>query len=113
MQELKSERGLGVITEASHEDRFLCTRCNGRQDVFAIVDEFPAGYRVWNIGRKNFPFAGYVPLCRVKEGDYHVVLDELCAIKCASEDIALRVLKNAGRRTVSRKQFYQMNQEQK
>lgn len=29
---------------------------------FKIVENFPAGAIVWNIGRHNFPFEGYIPV---------------------------------------------------
>ena len=37
-------------------DKIINTTWFGRVDVFQIVDEFPGGYSVWNIGCQNFLF---------------------------------------------------------
>lgn len=57
----------------------------GRVDVFEIVDEFPLGYEVWPIGRRNFPFPGYLPLGRFE--NYHMV--EGSQLKAIKTDEAL------------------------
>lgn len=31
--------------------------------VFEKTNEFPDGYEIWAIGRRNFEHKGYVPLC--------------------------------------------------
>lgn len=73
-------------------DKIINTSWFGRVDVFQIVDEFPCGYSVWNIGRKNFPFPGYLPLGRFK--DY--VMVEGCVLKAikADERLADEILKH-------------------
>lgn len=42
----------------------LVTNNYNRKDVFEIVEKFPNGYVIWNIGRRNFPFKGYIPLAK-------------------------------------------------
>ena len=54
----------------------------GRTDIYNIVDEFPQGYIVWPIGRRNFPFPGYIPLARPdKRRPCHILRDDLKTIK--------------------------------
>lgn len=65
----------------------------GRVDRFEVVDEWPNGYVVWNIGRNNFPHVGYLPLCRTK-ADYMVDLSSLKALKVGSEELCLKVMKS-------------------
>lgn len=49
---------------------------------YEIVDEFPAGYMVWNIGRENFPYEGFVPLAKPREeGSCMIDRNSLKAIK--------------------------------
>lgn len=53
-------------------------------DTFEIVDFFPLGYSIWNIG-KNMP-DGYLPLCRLSQrqpfpGGRNIETDTLKAIK--------------------------------
>lgn len=64
----------------------------GRTDRFEIVNEFPAGYQVWPIGRENFPHEGYLPLA-VVDSNYHVDLNTLRCIEVESEGLALAALR--------------------
>ena len=59
-------------------DKIINTSWFGRVDVFQIVDEFPCGYSVWNIGRQNFRFPGYLPLARF-DSEYHLI--DGCVLK--------------------------------
>ena len=58
---------------------------------FEVVDTFPVGYEVWNIGAHNMP-AGYLPLCKPKSlgGFYEVEADTLKAMRT---DHAAEILK--------------------
>lgn len=80
----------------------LVTGC-GRTDVFEIVDEFPKGFQVWNIGRHNFPYKGYIPLAEVT--DFHVDFKTLKALKMPNEEICLKILKEAGRHSMDKRGF--------
>jgi hypothetical protein len=71
---------------------------------FEIVDNFPADYQVWNIGRQNFPHPGYIPLCKA-DSHYNVDLDSLKALKVKDEKTALDILKRAGRGTITAKNY--------
>jgi hypothetical protein len=63
-------------------------------DVYDVVDEFPKGYYVWNTGRCNFPYEGYVPLvCFIRK--YQIDFKNLKALKVENEDIALAILEAA------------------
>ncbi len=65
-------------------------------DVFEIVEDFPLGYIVWPIGRANFPHPGYIPVARPDRSQaFHILRDDLKAVKCADEDEALYILKYA------------------
>lgn len=75
-------------------------KCYGRLDEFEVVGVFPDGYVVWNIGRRNFPFEGYIPLTRLiwnkeLEGNFNIDLSSLKAIKVKDEETALRIMKLA------------------
>lgn len=80
---------------------------HGRTDIFEIVNEYPAGYVVWNIGRHNFQHESYIPLAR-PTSDYHIDLSSLKAIKVKDEQTALAILKEAARRGVDEKKFKAM-----
>lgn len=67
-------------------DKIINTSWFGRVDVFQIVDEFPCGYSVWNIGRQNFPFPGYLPLARF-DSEYRMI--DGCVLKAVKTDEAL------------------------
>lgn len=53
------------------------------RDVFVVVDKFPLGYKIWNIGDNMVD--GYLPLARV-DANYHVDVDSLKAMKVDSDE---------------------------
>lgn len=67
----------------------------GRTDVFRVFETFPKGYVVWNIGRRNFPYKGYVPIAKPGTLPYHIDLGHLGALKMESEKAALRLIEAA------------------
>jgi len=73
------------------EKRFLEHTAFGRTDKFEIVDLWPMSHEIWNIGRENFPFEGYLPLC-VCDADYQVGLSNLKCVKVDSEEMALAAI---------------------
>ena len=83
----------------------LVTEDYNRKDIFLIVDEFPCGYVVWNIGRGNFPFKGYIPLAKPTNTPYNIDLHSLKAIKVVDDDLADSILKDAGRRKIDKDEF--------
>lgn len=84
------------------------TKDHWHTDQFKTVETFPNGAIVWNIGRHNFPFPGFVPLAYPLE-DYRIDRYRLMAIKCKDEKTADRILKEAGRRTINKYSFYELN----
>ena len=82
----------GRVTVTKTADTITTTE-NRKTDVFEIVDEWPAGYYVWNIGREHFPVPGYLPLCKdgvnVESFQRNIDRDHLKAIKVQSEAAAL------------------------
>ena len=52
-----------------------------RTDVFEIVDHFPEVYIVWPIGRRNFPYEGYIPLGKPIGETFCIDLGSLKALK--------------------------------
>lgn len=66
-----------------------------RTDEFEIVNEWPTGYFIWNIGRENFMHPEYIPLARHGSLPHHVDLNTLKAFKCENEEIALKCMKAA------------------
>lgn len=79
----------------------------GNTHTFEIVPDFPSGYTIWNIGRSNFPYKGYIPLC-VADANCHVNLNTLKAMKAASEELALALLKEAGKHRVTRGRYLKL-----
>lgn len=88
-------------------EKFVDDNGWGTVHTFEIVSEFPHDYTIWNIGRRNFPHEGYIPLCVADENCY-VDLGTLKALKVANEDLALALLKEAGRHTITRKEFFKI-----
>lgn len=80
-----------------------CT--GGPTYVFEVVDEFPDGYMVWNIGRKNFPYENYIPLCEAIEGTYNIKAETLKMLYVEREVDALFILNKANWRTVDKALF--------
>ena len=71
---------------------------------FEIVEQLPNDnhYVVWNIGRENFPFKRFIPLCTCDK-NYHVYIESLKAFECPSEEKALEIIEKAKRGTVDMK----------
>lgn len=84
----------------------------GREDKFEQVAEVPFGYFVWNIGRHNFPHEKCVPLCKDGKNEFdwqrNIDINSLKYIEVESEELALRILKEAGRKGVDRERFYEI-----
>ena len=79
---------------------------NGRE--FEIVESFPDGAFVWNIGRHNFPHECYVPLAFLDTSFpdlCHVDVKRLKAIKVESEEIAIYIAGVAHWKTIDKKEF--------
>ena len=76
---------------------------------FEVVEEFPAGYVVWNIGRHNFGFEGFLPLAKPVAGrfDFQRLIDPktLKAIKVVNEDMALKIMKLSHYSDIDKKEF--------
>lgn len=75
-------------------DTALITEDHWHRDEFEIVSEFPNGYIVWNIGRQNFPFPGYIPLAKPSDQPFYIKRDKLKTIR-VDEDLADAILKEA------------------
>lgn len=76
-------------------------------NVFETTNEFPDGYEIWAIGRRNFEHKGYVPLCEV-DGNNNVKRDTLKALKVKDEVLALSLLYEAVKRGVNKKKYNRM-----
>ncbi|MBO8460159.1 MAG: hypothetical protein IAA73_07505 [Bacteroidetes bacterium] len=57
----------------------------GNTKTIEIVNEFPVGYYVWNIGRINFPFEEYIPVVRRSDVPFHIRPETLIAVKTEKE----------------------------
>ena len=82
----------------------------GRIDRYEVVDTWPAGCVVWNIGRENFRHEGYLPLAYVS-ADYQVDMSMLKAYYVGDEELCLKVLAAAGRVKVDYERFKQIRDE--
>lgn len=81
----------------------------GRIDRYEVVDEWPAGCIVWNIGRENFRHEGYLPLAYVT--GYQVDMSRLKAYHVGDEALCLKVLAAAGSSKVDYERFKQIRDE--
>lgn len=81
--------------------------CIPREDRFQVVEQFPTNYVIWNIGRENFPFEGYIPLAKMKD-EIHVDMESLKALKVKDEKTALMLLRQAGRGEVDFDKFNEL-----
>lgn len=81
----------------------------GRIDRYEVVDKWPAGCVVWNIGRQRFRHEGYLPLAYVT--DYQVDMSRLKAYHVGDEALCLKVLEAAGWGTVDYERFKQIRDE--
>lgn len=81
-----------------------------RTDEFDVVDEFPNGYVVWNIGRSNFQHPGYIPLARA-DANYHVDLGSLKALYVGDENLCLSILREAGLHGVDKDKFLKIKED--
>lgn len=79
----------------------------GKEDEFEVVEEFPEGYVVWNIGRHNFPVESYVPIAR-DLGHFNV--DNPKCIKVKDEKTAQKIMHEAawGKGFVDKKKFLRL-----
>lgn len=88
----------------------VLVKCSGwipREDRFQVVEQFPSGYVIWNIGRENFPFEGYIPLAKPVD-HYHIDVKSLKALKVKDEKTALMLLRQAGRGEVDFDRFNEL-----
>ena len=75
---------------------------------FEDVTEVPDGYFVWNIGRHNFPYERCVPLARNGKSKYLVDTRFLKYIEVPTEEIALTIIREAKRKNVGKRRFYEI-----
>lgn len=66
-----------------------------KDDVFELVEEFPLGYHIWNIGKNMRD--GYLPLCRLRffqpfPGAQEIEPDTLKAIKSDGAQVILAAI---------------------
>lgn len=79
--------------------------------IFEVVDKWPSGdYTVWNIGRHNFQYEGFLPLCQT-DGNYHIIPNQLKALNVGDETLCRAVLREAGYREVNERKFEAMRGE--
>ena len=77
-----------------------------RTDKFEVVQDFIKGTVIWNVGRENFNFKGYIPLVNVDD-NYNVVGTKY-ALKVDSEELALYLLREANFGTIARDKFNEL-----
>lgn len=87
--------------------RLIMQKLIDGNNVFETTNEFPDGYEIWAIGRRNFEHKGYVPLCEV-DGNNNVKRDTLKALKVKDEAFALALLYEAVKRGVNKKKYNKM-----
>lgn len=76
--------------------------------VYKVVDKWPSGgYQVWNIGRHNFEYEGYIPLAQV-DANYRINPATLKALYVGDEGLCLAVLREASLHNVDEAEFNEM-----
>lgn len=79
---------------------------------FEVVETFPRGYEVWNIGRRNFDFECYIPLAKPQptEHTFQKCIDPetLKAIKVVDEETALKILNFSSCGVVDKERFEEL-----
>ena len=79
---------------------------------FKVVETFPYGYNVWNIGRRNFDFECYLPLAKPEPSKYPfqkcIDAETLKAIKVTDEETALKILNLSSYNVVDKKRFEEL-----
>lgn len=79
---------------------------------FEVVETFPHGYKVWNIGRRNFNFECYIPLAKpqTSRNSFQQCIDPetLKAIKVKDERTALKILNLSSFGVVDKKRFEEL-----
>ena len=93
------------------EPKVLINKSPNRTDKFEVVTEWPWGYRIWNIGRSNFPFPNYLPLAQESSVPYHVNLNTLKALYVDDEGLCKKVLKYAGFHGCNEEKFKELKKE--
>ena len=67
----------------------LTSKTTHNTHTFEVVETFPHGYKVWNIGRNNFEFECYLPLAKPEPTKYTfqkcIDTETLKAIKVTDE----------------------------
>lgn len=80
-----------------------------RTDKFEVVQDFIKGTVIWNVGRENFNFKGYIPL--VNMDDRYTVFGQKYALKVDSEELALYLLRQANFETIDQDKFNELVEE--
>lgn len=81
----------------------------GRTDRYEIRMDWPVGMRVWNIGRANFRFPKYIPLCYA-DANHQVDLKRLVALYVSDEGLCQEVMRVAGKKVVDENMFNQIKE---
>lgn len=74
---------------------------------YEVVDELPLGYQLWNIGRENFKFKKYIPLCQVVN-EHSINPNTLKALKVSSETFALELMDISIKKILDYKQLKEL-----
>lgn len=93
------------------EKRLVTIDPYGQIHRFRITNVFSG--EIWNIGRENFPFPKFVPLCDTYyNGEpYHINPNSLRAIEVETEEFALFLIDKAHYGKVDRKRYNQLHKE--
>ena len=90
----------------------LTSKTTHNTHTFEIVETFPYGYEVWNIGRKNFDFECYLPLAKPEptKDAFQKCIDAetLKAIKVTDEETALKILNISSYEVVDKRRFEEL-----
>ena len=90
----------------------LTSKTTHNTHTFEVVETFPHGYKVWNIGRRNFDFECYLPLAKPEptKCTFQKCIDSetLKAIKVTDEETALKILNLSSYEVVDKSRFEEL-----
>ena len=87
------------------KDEHFCSIAR-TEKLFEVVQDFIKGTVIWNVGRENFNFKGYIPLVNIDDRD--TVFGQKYALKVGSEELALYLLRQADFGTIDRDKFNEL-----
>lgn len=85
---------------------------HGDMRVWRVTNKPTNGYILWNIGRENFPFQGYIPTAKPLP-EYRIDITSIEALYVGDEGFALWLINKSIKRTVNLSDLDKLKEEYK